>query len=355
VVGPPWASHSRIGLYTVSRAPQQLLCGGTLSRARMSDGPATSTEPEPEDGADGGTAAAAAAVGPAGGAPLSRDHDGSAKEGWLTKQGSFRKTWKPKWFVLEWPELRYYKQPPAGPGDKPSGVIRCDEVALSDSLSMARTGREHCFGIFHKSKDAVFLQAESAAVMIGWVNAIRNQESVGMIDFDQLRTLGEGSFGQVWLVKHRTTGQMLAMKVLDKQRTKDEEAVEATRVERDILLRVRHPYVVQMQYAFQTADSLFMVMDYHNGGDLYSHMLRVKRFGEGAVRLWVAEIALALGYLHETGVVFRDLKPENVLLDGRGHAHITDFGLSKLVDHTHVPGAPLRLTSFCGSPYYLAP
>ena len=73
------------------------------------------------------------------------------------------------------------------------------------------------------------------------------------------------------------------------------------------------------------------------------------------MRLWSSEIALAIGYLHEIGVVFRDLKPENVLLDSSGHAHITDFGLSKLVPDDHVHGAPLRLTTFCGSPYYLAP
>jgi serine/threonine protein kinase len=156
---------------------------------------------------------------------------------------------------------------------------------------MTRTGGEHCFGIFHKSRDAVFLQAENQAQMMEWVNAIRNTNVVGMIDFDQLRTLGEGSFGQVWLVRHRTTSDLLAMKVLDKERTKQDDAVGATRIERDILLRVRHPFVVQMQYAFQTADKLFMVMDYHNGGDLYSHMLQQKNFTEGPVSAHPTDIS----------------------------------------------------------------
>jgi hypothetical protein len=189
------------------------------------------------------------------------------KCGWLTKQGHFRKTWKKRWFVLEWPELKYY----ASEGDSsPKGVVRCDEVTLSDSLSMARTGRENCFGIFHRSRDPFFLQAESKADMMGWVNAIRNTEAVGMIDFDQLRVLGQGAYGEVWLVQHRITQKMLAMKVLSKEQTKRDKAVENTKVERDILLKVRHPFVVQMQYAFQTAEKLFMVMDYVNGGDLYS-------------------------------------------------------------------------------------
>ena len=126
------------------------------------------------------------------------------RTGWLTKQGSFRKTWKRRWFVLEWPELRYYgKEGDELKGMEPKGVVRCDDVTLSDSLSMARTGRENCFGIFHKTRDPFFLQAESKAEMMEWANAIRHVESVGMIDFDQLRLLGEGAFGQVWLVRHR--------------------------------------------------------------------------------------------------------------------------------------------------------
>ena len=280
------------------------------------------------------------------------------KFGWLVKQGSFRKTWKRKYFILHWPELRYYSCEPEGPQHAATSgkVILVDDVTLSDSLSMVKgSSKENAFGIFHNSRDPVFLQAETKEEMMAWVNAIRNEQTVGMIDFDQLRTLGEGSFGQVWLVRHRTTDDLLAMKVLDKARTRADDAVSSTRIERDILLRVRHPFVVQMQYAFQTADKLFMVMDYHNGGDLYSHMLQQVTFKEGPVRLWMGEIALAIGYLHEIGCVFRDLKPENVLLDAAGHAHLTDFGLSKLVESTHVHGAALRLTTFCGSPFYLAP
>ena len=281
--------------------------------------------------------------------------------GWLTKQGSFRKSWKRRYFVLEWPILRYYgseedatrEQSKPGDARKPKGEVRCDDVTLSDSISMARTGRENCFGIFHKTRDAFFVAAESKEEMMQWANAIRHEASCGMIDFDQLRVLGEGAFGQVWLVNHRTTGVMLAMKVLSKEATQKEKAVENTKVERDILLRVRHPFVVQMHYAFQTAEKLFMVMDYVNGGDLYSHMSssgRPRRFDEGTMRIWAAEICMALGYLHEVGVAFRDLKPENILLDEQGHCHLTDFGLSKSIETSNS-----RLHTFCGTPYYLAP
>lgn len=129
----------------------------------------------------------------------------------------------------------------------------------------------------------------------------------------------------------RSTEAMLAMKVLSKEQTKKERAVENTKVERDILLRVRHPFVVQMHYAFQTAEKLFMVMDYVDGGDLYSHMSssgRPRRFEERTMRIWAAEICMALGYLHEVGVVFRDLKPENVSLtfsDSSAHGRLASL------------------------------
>jgi serine/threonine protein kinase len=272
---------------------------------------------------------------------------GAQKTGFLTKQGHFRKTWKKRYFVLEWPILRYYRN--MGDSD-PAGEIDCEGVTLSDSTNMAKTGRENCFGIFHKDREPYFLQSESTQDMMEWVQAIRNSSAVGMIDFDQLKKLGEGAYGLVFLVRHRTTNQMLAMKTISKEQTRREGAVENTKLERDILMRVRHPFVVQMQYAFQTSEKLFMVMDYVNAGDLYSHLLKKKRFPEATMKVWAAEIGLAVGYLHEVGVVFRDLKPENVLLDMNGHAHLTDFGLSKTIETSGQ-----KLHTFCGTPYYLAP
>ena len=310
--------------------------------------------------------------GSAGSAGISEATPHAHKEGFLTKQGHFRKTWKRRWFVLEYPHLRYFKNR----GDtEQAGEVDCTGVTLSDTAS-TKTGRDFCFGIFHKDREPYFLQAESQEEMMEWVAAIRHDDSVGMIDFDQLKVLGEGAYGEVFLVRHRTTGTKLAMKVLSKAAMVEHGAVENTKTEREILLRVRHPFVVQMHYAFQTAEKLFMVMDYVNAGDLYSHMCSKKRFSEKVMKIWIAEIALAVGYLHEVGVVFRDLKPENVLLDERGHAHLTvrpptparraprcsacsrlsrrrcaqDFGLSKTVESWGD-----KLMTFCGTPYYLAP
>ena len=101
----------------------------------------------------------------------------------------------------------------------------------------------------------------------------------------------------------------ITISVLNKEEQRKNDAVALTKVERDVLLRVRHPFVVQMAYAFSTQQNLYMVMDFINGGDLYSHMQQQTRFPEAAMRLWAAEISLAVGYLHTVGVVFRDLKP----------------------------------------------
>lgn len=143
---------------------------------------------------------------------------------------------------------------------------------------------------------------------------------------------------------------MYAMKILSKEATREANAVELTKLERDVLKRARHPFVVQMAYAFQSPEKLFMVVDLVEGGDMYAHMQKQEKFPEGAMRVWAAEISLAVGYLHSVGVIFRDLKPENILLDMNGHCKLTDFGLAAIVED-----AGDTAHSFCGTPYYVSP
>ncbi len=116
-----------------------------------------------------------------------------------------------------------------------------------------------------------------------------------------------------------------------------------------MLQGVKHPYLVNLKYAFQTEDKLYMVMDYVRGGELYQHLKRCKTFVPERVRLYAAEICLALSYLHDMQFVYRDLKPENLLLDDEGHIRLTDFGLAKKI----ADGQQTR--TFCGTPEYMAP
>lgn len=174
--------------------------------------------------------------------------------------------------------------------------------------------------------------------------------NVGLDDFELLRVLGKGSFGKVFLVRLIATQQVFAMKVLKKSDVVRRRQVEHTKAERRIMGGIDHPFVVPLRFAFQTADKLYMVTDYMTGGELFFHLKKLRTFPEPMVRFFAAELVCALSHLHSINIVYRDLKPENVLLDGDGHIHITDFGLSK--DEV---SDPRGATTFCGTPEYLAP
>jgi len=141
------------------------------------------------------------------------------------------------------------------------------------------------------------------------------------------------------------------MKVLNKQTIVERNEVEHTKSEKSILMKLRFPFLVGLHYSFQTADKLYFVMDYINGGELFFHLQREKKFPEDRVRFYAAEIAAGLEYLHHAGVIYRDLKPENLLLTNEGHIVMTDFGLSK----EGLVGKDDRTGTFCGTPEYLAP
>ena len=169
-------------------------------------------------------------------------------------------------------------------------------------------------------------------------------------DFKGLLQLGKGSFGEVYLVEKLDSGEQFALKVLRKDKVLGNNLVRYAFTERNILSLINHPYIVRLKYAFQTPEKLAFVMEYCPGGDLGTHLAREKHFTEEKSRFYTVEILLALEELHKHGIVFRDLKPENVVLDHDGHAKLTDFGLSK---EGCEEGQVLR--SFCGSVAYLAP
>lgn len=174
--------------------------------------------------------------------------------------------------------------------------------------------------------------------------------SVTLSDFNIEKLLGKGAFGKVLLVTKKDTGQLYAMKSLRKEQIEERNQKAHTRTEREILGEVNCPFIVQLRFAFQTADKLYMVMDFINGGELFFHLRRCTKFPEDRTRFYSAEILTALEYLHKQGIIYRDLKPENVLLDSEGHIKLTDFGLSKKFF-----SGEKKTFSFCGTPEYLAP
>uniref|UniRef100_A0A8C4E0U2 non-specific serine/threonine protein kinase n=1 Tax=Dicentrarchus labrax TaxID=13489 RepID=A0A8C4E0U2_DICLA len=139
------------------------------------------------------------------------------------------------------------------------------------------------------------------------------------------------------------------MKVLKKATLKVRDRVR-TKMERDILVEVNHPFIVKLHYAFQTEGKLYLILDFLRGGDLFTRLSKEVMFTEEDVKFYLAELALALDHLHSLGIIYRDLKPENILLDEEGHIKLTDFGLSKeSIDHEN------KAYSFCGTVEYMAP
>ncbi|GAA6032758.1 hypothetical protein JCM8097_000777 [Rhodosporidiobolus ruineniae] len=166
-------------------------------------------------------------------------------------------------------------------------------------------------------------------------------------DFTFIRTLGTGSFGRVHLVRSQHNSRSYAIKVLSKERVVKMKQVEHTNSEREMLERVRHPFLVNLWGTFKDSKNLYMVMDFVAGGELFSLLRKSQRFPDPVAKFFAAEVALALDYLHSLDIIYRDLKPENILLGADGHVKITDFGFAK-----HVPDITWTL---CGTPDYLAP
>ncbi|KAH4917299.1 hypothetical protein HBI26_107380 [Parastagonospora nodorum] len=172
-------------------------------------------------------------------------------------------------------------------------------------------------------------------------------------DFEPLMCLGKGSYGTVLLVRQRATGRLFAQKQFKKASiTVHKKLIEQTKTERSILESVnRHPFIVNLYYAFQDHEKLYLILEYAQGGELFHHLAAERMFSEDVAAFYMAEMVLALDHLHRTvGVIYRDLKPENCLLDSEGHLLLTDFGLSKVSLDEDNP-----CKSFLGTVEYMAP
>ena len=178
----------------------------------------------------------------------------------------------------------------------------------------------------------------------------RPERKITLHDFEAIQVLGKGSFAEIFLVRIRHTGELFAMKVLKKDMVVSRNLIRYAMTERNVLSYIQHPFIISLKYAFQDCNKLFLVLDYCPGGNLAACISRYKMFSEEISRIYLCEILLALEELHRRDIVYRDLKPDNVVLDEKGHALLTDFGLSKegIFDDTST-------NSFCGSIAYLAP
>eukprot|EP00736_Rhodelphis_marinus_P014227 Rmarinus@m.17411 len=266
-----------------------------------------------------------------------------------TRSWSFKKQWKRVWAELRSGYLVVCK-------DSDHAVLM--KIRLKGSFVEKQTEKDSA-GSFRSliriktDSDSFVFRPESESNAEKWYIALSSCASnkVQLSDFEAIANLGRGAHGRVLLVKHLATGKHYALKVTSKaaaqvSATNKRHAIE----ERAVLeLAGSHPFIASLRWAFQSEKNFFMIMDFAQGGEMYHYLDRHGVFSEKQARLIVAELILALDDLHQMGILYRDLKPENVLFGADGHVLLADFGVSKLLPDSG------RTDTLCGTRHYLAP
>ena len=176
----------------------------------------------------------------------------------------------------------------------------------------------------------------------------QQKSSLNKNNFKFLYVIGKGGFGRVWKIQSKKTKIKYALKEMSKLKIIDKKSEKSINSEREFLSKLNHPFIVNMHYAFQDRDNLYLVMDLLNGGDLRYHISRYRKFSEEQTRFFIANIIYAIEYIHSNNVIHRDIKPENLVLDENGYVRITDFGIAK-------ENMPDNSSETSGTPGYMAP
>lgn len=176
---------------------------------------------------------------------------------------------------------------------------------------------------------------------------LRPPNKLNLDEYELLKALGEGSFGRVYIVRHKTKGQYWAFKQLKKMEIIKSKQVDHLKNEVYILHTLHHPFVVTMAGMTQDSRYLYIGMEFVSGGELFTYLRKVVRFPKHQAAVYTMQVALIFEYLHSNNVIYRDLKPENLLIDSEGYLKLTDFGFAKIVE--------TRTYTLCGTPEYIAP
>ncbi|XP_067932920.1 serine/threonine-protein kinase 38-like [Watersipora subatra] len=179
---------------------------------------------------------------------------------------------------------------------------------------------------------------------------------LGVDDFDPLKVIGRGAFGEVRLVQKKDTGHIYAMKILHKKDMLEKDQLAHVRAERDILVEADHQWVVKMYYSFQDTSNLYLIMEYLSGGDMMTLLIKKDTLSEDVTQFYIAESICAIDYIHRLGFIHRDIKPDNLLLDAKGHIKLSDFGLCTGLKKSHRTDfykdlSQAKASDFTHSPY----
>ncbi|KAI3639531.1 hypothetical protein MIR68_002225 [Amoeboaphelidium protococcarum] len=297
------------------------------------------------------------------------------KEGWLVLENG-KDGVKPKnkslWCYIENCKFIVTEKSPS------KETVQVLKLVLSDYFIQKGQQGRYCIEVVSKlnAADVHIFYADSASACDGWILALTEatkrksagissqsqklkEQAVSMDDFQVHKVLGRGKFGKVLLCQKKSNGQIYAIKVVKKSGIRDSREILNNKTENQILRAIRHPFIVGLHYAFQTDTRLYLVLEYVNGGELFFHISNFGRFSEERVKFYTAELSLALQSLHGKGILYRDLKLENILLDRDGHVKLTDFGLSKVnsdgVDNADGGGGDDDDSVIAGTFEYLAP
>lgn len=195
---------------------------------------------------------------------------------------------------------------------------RLEQTILSEGLDEEQKRERR---LKHAEKETEFLRLK--------------RSRLGVEDFNPLKVIGKGSFGEVRLVQKKDTGHVFAMKILRKADMLEKEQIAHVRAERDILVEADHQWVVKMYYSFQDAVNLYLIMEFLPGGDMMTLLMKKDTLSEECTQFYIAETALAIDYIHKLGFIHRDIKPDNLLLDAKGHIKLSDFGLCTGLKKSH--------------------
>eukprot|EP01097_Dermamoeba_algensis_P000010 TRINITY_DN1003_c0_g2_i1.p1 TRINITY_DN1003_c0_g2~~TRINITY_DN1003_c0_g2_i1.p1 ORF type:complete len:702 (+),score=214.46 TRINITY_DN1003_c0_g2_i1:95-2200(+) len=211
--------------------------------------------------------------------------------------------------------------------------------------SAAETGNSRSLVGLFKS-----LLSSSSSALSG--SKICKSPTEGGYDLNSLqiiKIIGKGTFGRVYLTQAKRGDKLFALKMLDKLAVIRLKQVDHVKYEKQILSQLNFPFIVRMYNSFQDAGNLYLLLDFAGGGEMFYWLRNLGRFSVEVCRFYASEVVLALEYIHSLNVAYRDLKPENLLLDRTGHIKLVDFGFAKKVD------AGSKTFTLCGTPEYLAP